>query len=75
MKRILTFLIILGIWVLITSCGANNIPKDPFLKAGFRKFKEKIIAPALNLKDIDGNLLRLKDLQDKNVLLDFWATW
>lgn len=32
-------------------------------------------APAFTLKDIDGNVVSLKDLKGKTVIVDFWATW
>jgi RNA polymerase sigma factor (sigma-70 family) len=33
------------------------------------------IAPAFEIKTLDGNPLRLADFRGKFVLLDFWATW
>jgi peroxiredoxin len=32
-------------------------------------------APAIELKDADGNLWKLSDLRGKVVFLNFWATW
>ena len=32
-------------------------------------------APAVELKDADGNLWKLSDLRGKVVFLNFWATW
>jgi thiol-disulfide isomerase/thioredoxin len=32
-------------------------------------------APVFALKDFDGNLVSLKDLKGKVVIVDFWATW
>lgn len=32
-------------------------------------------APDFNLKDFDGNNLKLSDLKGKVVVVDFWATW
>ena len=32
-------------------------------------------APAISLKDIDGNMLSLSDLKGKHVVIDFWGTW
>jgi RNA polymerase sigma factor (sigma-70 family) len=33
------------------------------------------IAPAFEIKTLDGNPLRLADFKGKFILLDFWATW
>jgi len=33
------------------------------------------LPPALDVDDIDGNLVSLDDYADKVVLIDFWATW
>jgi thiol-disulfide isomerase/thioredoxin len=32
-------------------------------------------APDFNLKDLDGNYVKLSDLKGKVVVVDFWATW
>jgi len=37
--------------------------------------QDKIPAPQLVLKDIEGRTLRLTDYKGKVVLLNFWATW
>lgn len=37
--------------------------------------QDKIAAPQLELKDIEGRVLRLSDYRGKVVLLNFWATW
>jgi cytochrome c biogenesis protein CcmG/thiol:disulfide interchange protein DsbE len=33
------------------------------------------LAPDFNLKDLDGNSVRLSDFRGKIVIIDFWATW
>jgi len=37
--------------------------------------RQETKAPQLELKDIDGRILRLSDYQGKVVLINFWATW
>lgn len=34
-----------------------------------------ITAPDFEVKDLDGNTLKLSDLKGKKVVVDFWATW
>ena len=38
-------------------------------------FSKSVPAPDFSLEDARGNLLRLRDLRGKVVLLNFWATW
>lgn len=45
------------------------------LLAGRLFVKGNTIAPHFEAKDIHGNIVKLKDLKGKYVLLDFWATW
>jgi len=42
-----------------------------------RLLSEMIAVPAPNftLKDLDGNVVSLKDLKGKVIVLDFWSTW
>lgn len=35
----------------------------------------KIMAPDFNLKDLDGNTVKLSDYRGKIVILNFWAVW
>jgi thiol-disulfide isomerase/thioredoxin len=38
-------------------------------------FAQEVKAPRLDLKDINGRVLRLSDYRGKVVLINFWATW
>jgi peroxiredoxin len=63
------------------------IKMDSLVKKSFygKKLEESIFniknsaigskAPSFSLKDINGNLVSLKDLSGKSVLIDFWASW
>lgn len=53
--------VVLGLW-----CPAEA----RLIKSASRKK-----APAFELTDANGNVVRLADLKGKVVLLDFWATW
>lgn len=37
--------------------------------------KEVTIAPDFELESLDGTMIKLSDLRDKNVIINFWATW
>jgi thiol-disulfide isomerase/thioredoxin len=37
--------------------------------------KDAIIAPDFELESIDGSAIKLSEMRDKYVLLNFWATW
>ncbi|MFB3915865.1 MAG: peroxiredoxin family protein [Terriglobales bacterium] len=50
--------------------GGTGDPSGPL--TGTVKGK---LAPEFELKDLDGNTVRLSDYRGKAVLLNFWATW
>lgn len=55
---------------------APTITEDDFLKKlNVEKFDKKVPAPDFALKDLDGNVVSLKDLRGKVVFVNFWATW
>jgi len=39
------------------------------------KKEEIIIAPDFELESLDGTMFKLSELRDKNVIINFWATW
>lgn len=49
----------------------NETPQESELD----KEKEAIIAPDFELESMDGTMIKLSDLRDKNVIINFWATW
>ncbi len=49
--------------------------KPPRLGHRLTAVAEPVAAPAFQLKDMDDNNHTLADLQNKVVLLNFWATW
>ncbi len=36
---------------------------------------DAIVAPDFELETLDGTVIKLSELRDKNVILNFWATW
>ena len=43
--------------------------------AELKRWKDKPVAPAIDLMTIDGAALSLRQLRGKVVLVNFWATW
>jgi peroxiredoxin len=41
----------------------------------FAQVKQGEQLPALSLKDLKGNLIKIQDYKGKVILLNFWATW
>ena len=63
MKRLVILIIALGL--LLISCGGNQ------------NEQEKGLMPAYNftMQDYNGNIVKLSDMIDKPIVLNFWATW
>lgn len=75
MKRILILAIILA--VLTAGCAEKPqaAPEKPTEQQEQSQSANAIIAPDFELEMLDGTTLKLHDLRDKNVILNFWATW
>lgn len=80
MKKIILLLIIV---FMLTSCSNTNIiPSnednneiDNVADESENNEKEALIAPDFELNSLDGSVVKLSELRDKNVILNFWATW
>jgi thiol-disulfide isomerase/thioredoxin len=48
---------------------------EPPLQFSHTPFKPRIAAPAMTLKDMDGQTVELAKLRGKVVIVNFWATW
>jgi len=53
----------------------DNIKKVDELHARYKRIDKGAIAPDFAFYDIDSNLVTLKSLRGKVVLIDIWATW
>jgi peroxiredoxin len=77
MKKIL--IIIMSI-LLITGCSVNDkdvAPDDKVQETNNKdtqEAKEPVMAPDFELKSIDDSEIKLSDMRDKNVILNFWYT-
>ncbi|MBW1765319.1 MAG: redoxin domain-containing protein [Deltaproteobacteria bacterium] len=75
MKKTSILLIISGLITLLSPISSVAASDNPLSAAGFSHFKEKKTAPDFILKDVENNLVNLKEFQGKIVLLFFWTTW
>lgn len=69
-------LMIALIAVLATGCSIvpdkeNTGQQDEYEQTN----SDAIIAPDFELESLDGTVIKLSKLRDKNVILNFWATW
>jgi peroxiredoxin len=71
---LIALLLIAVFFVLYKGNSSGSSEDSYFRRAKIHKFEKKQSAH-LELKDMDGENIRLKDYQGKVVLLNFWATW
>ncbi len=55
--------------------AAVNATEEPPLTHNLTALEKPVMAPELKLKDMDEELINLKDLKGKTVVVNFWATW
>ena len=66
---------IISVLVLIVVATYGFVNLSPSQKQSKDALKVGDIAPEIELKDLDGNTLKLSSLRGKMVLIDFWASW
>ncbi len=76
MKIYITKLIALIVLICFSSCGQSNENKNQVVvKTIESSNKELISAPDFSLESIDGNIISLKDMEGKYIVLHIAATW
>ena len=55
--------------------ASNSADAGAGAQAASNATKDDKVAPAFELPDVDGNVIRLADSNGKIRLVDFWATW
>lgn len=61
--------------LLVLSLPSLAMAAEPPLQFSHTPFKPRIAAPAMKLKDTDGQTVELAKLRGKVVIVNFWATW
>jgi thiol-disulfide isomerase/thioredoxin len=59
--------------LLIVTC--NTQAKEPPLTHNLTAVKPVISAPVLKLKNMDDELIDIKTMKGKTIVINFWATW
>ncbi len=86
MKKLLLIALLAAIFT--SGCSDKNIIPPPEEQPGQQAEQQSeqepdsqqennktIIAPDFELESMDGSTIKLSELRDKNVILNFWATW
>lgn len=69
-------LIIKSIFLIFFFFSATlHATEQPVLTHGLSVLKQKVTAPKLRLLDLDEEIVDIKDLKGKVVIVNFWATW
>lgn len=67
--------LIIVIATMLYANGISHAEGLPPLTHKLTKINKSIMAPALRLKNMDDEIVDIKDLQGKVVVVNFWATW
>ncbi len=70
-KFIIQFILVL-VFIFNASLKAAEQPK---LTHGLNVIKQEVYAPKLRFNDLDDEIIDLKELKGKVVVVNFWATW
>lgn len=76
MKKLILIVALIAIFA--TGCSDKNEPvqiNEESNTKNEQSTKDAIIAPDFELETLDGSKIRLSEMRDKNVILNFWATW
>ena len=72
-QPIRTFFTTITVILLVT--GISHAESVPPLTHKLTAVNKSIMAPALRLKNMDEEIIDIKDLRGKVIIINFWATW
>lgn len=70
-KLVLIGMVLLMVVASVIGCGGSASEPEPILAPK----PELNLAPNFQLRDLNGNLVSLRDFRGKVVFLNFWASW
>lgn len=78
MKKIMILALIIAL--IVSGCSEKKeTPEKPTTnteeQVNQQTSEDAIIAPDFELETLDGKTIKLSEMRDKNVILNFWATW
>jgi peroxiredoxin len=75
MKKVLIIVISILLIIGLTSCSSkDNVVDENVTENQNEETKEPVMAPDFELKSMDDSIVKLSDMRDKNVILNFWYT-
>ncbi len=80
MKKLILMIVLVAL--LATGCDEKNdiaVPPDEENNSEQSNYEQSnsdaLIAPDFELESLDGSTIKLSEMRDKNIILNFWATW
>lgn len=79
MKRLIIMIALIALFA--TGCANKNdivVPPEENTseEANYEQSNsDAVIAPDFELETLDGSTIKLSEMRDKNVIINFWATW
>ncbi len=71
----LLFRLLIGIALVLMLFACKDESRTPAATQGAVSEQDKRLAPDFELKDINGQVVRLSQFKGQVVILNFWATW
>ena len=67
--------LIVCLWLAGTALEARGMDAAHFQAVNLTRFPEAVALPDVSARDLAGKTVRLRSLQGRVLLLNFWTTW